>query len=99
VKNLFVGNLPSDVTRDELKGLFEAYGQVGEIHIILDRDTGRPRGIAFVEMANAAEAEKAIRALNGNILRNRALSVNYARTRPQNPAAQTGASLVSKKIA
>jgi cold-inducible RNA-binding protein len=64
VKNLFVENLGSEVTREEIKRLFEAYGKVGEVHIILDRDTCLPRGFAFVEMANDAEAEKAIRALN-----------------------------------
>jgi RNA recognition motif-containing protein len=87
VKNLFVGNLNSDVTRVELRRLFEAYGQVGQVHIVMDRDTGQPRGFAFVEMTNAAEAEKAIKALNGSILRDRALNVDYARPRPERPAA------------
>jgi RNA recognition motif-containing protein len=67
VKNLFVGNLGSEVTHEELRRLFEAYGQVVQVHIIVDRDTGLPRGFAFVEMTNDAEAEKAIRALNGSI--------------------------------
>jgi len=69
VKNLFVGNLDSEVTQEELRRLFEAYGQVVQVHIIRDRDSGLPRGFAFVEMTNAAEAEKAIRALNGSILK------------------------------
>jgi RNA recognition motif-containing protein len=67
VKNLFVGNLGSEVTPEELRWLFEAYGQVGQVHIVLDRDTGLPRGFAFVEMTSEAEAEKAIEALNGSI--------------------------------
>jgi RNA recognition motif-containing protein len=87
VKNLFVGNLGSEVTLDELRRLFEAYGQVVQVHIIVDRDTGLPRGFAFVEMTNDAEAEKAIQALNGSILRDRTLDVNYARPRPERPAA------------
>ena len=68
VKNLFVGNLGSEVTPEELRRLFEAYGQVVQVHIIVDRDTGLPRGFAFVEMTNDAEAEKAIKALNGSML-------------------------------
>ena len=79
VKNLFVGNLGSQVTHEELRRLFEAYGHVVQVQIIVDRDTGLPRGFAFVEMTNDAEAEKAIQALNGSILRDRALDVNYAR--------------------
>ena len=66
MKSLFVGNLDSETTPEELRQLFEAYGQVMQIHIIRDRDSGLPRGFAFVEMTNAAEAEKAIRALNGS---------------------------------
>jgi RNA recognition motif-containing protein len=57
VKNLFVGNLGSEVTHEELRRLFKAYGQAGQVHIIRDRDTGLPR-FAFVEMTNEAEAEK-----------------------------------------
>ena len=87
MKNLFVGNLDSEVTHEELRRLFEAYGQVAQVHIILDRDTGLPRGFAFVEMTNEAEAGTAIKALNGSILRGRALSVDYARPRPERPAA------------
>src|SRR3989475_1600007 len=86
VKNLFVGNLGSEVTHEELRRLFEAYGEA-QVHIVVDRDTGLPRGFAFVEMANDAEAKKAIQALNGSILRDRTLDVNYARPRPERPAA------------
>ncbi len=87
VKNLFVGNLGSEVTPEELRRLFEAYGQVGQVHIVRDRDTGLPRGFAFVEMKNEADAEKAIKALNCSILRDCALNVSYARPRPERPAA------------
>src|SRR5216684_6430671 len=87
VKNLFVGNLGSAVTHEELRRMFEAYGQVVQVHIIVDRDTGLPRGFAFVEMTNDADAEKAIKALNGSMLRDRTLDVNYARPRPERPAA------------
>jgi RNA recognition motif-containing protein len=87
VKKLFVGNLGSEATHEELRRLFEAYGQVVQVHIIVDRDTGLPRGFAFVEMTNDAEAEKAIQALNGSILRDRTLDVSYARPRPERPAA------------
>ena len=87
MKSLFVGNLDSETTQEELRQLFEAYGQVMQIHIIRDRDSGLPRGFAFVEMTNAAEAETAIKALNGSILRDRTLSVSYARPRPERPAA------------
>ena len=87
MKSLFVGNLDSETTQEELRQLFEAYGQVMQIHIIRDRDSGLPRGFAFVEMTNAAEAEKAIKALNGSFLRDHTLSVSYARPRPERPAA------------
>lgn len=87
VKNLFVGNLDPEVTHEELRRLFEAHGQVVQVHIIVDRDTGLPRGFAFVEMTNDAEAEKAIKALNGSMLRDRTLDVDYARPRPESPAA------------
>lgn len=86
MKNIFVGNLGPEVTHEELRRLFEAYGQVAQVHVIVDRDTGVPR-FAFVEMTNDAEAEKAIKALNGSILRDRTLDVNYARPRPERPAA------------
>jgi cold-inducible RNA-binding protein len=86
VKNLFVGNLGPEVTHEEIRRLFEAYGQVAQVHVIVDRDTGSPR-FAFVEMTNETDAEKAIQALNGSILRDRTLSVEYARPRPERPAA------------
>jgi len=86
VKNLFVGNLDSKVTQAELRRLFEGCGPVAQVHVIVDRDTGLPRH-AFVEMINDADAEAAIQGLNGSTLRDRALIVEYARPRPERPAA------------
>jgi RNA recognition motif-containing protein len=60
---------------------------VVQVHIIVDRDTGLPRGLAFAEMTNDAEAEKAIKAMNGSMLSDRTLDVNYAQPRPEHPAA------------
>ena len=87
MKSIFVGNLDFGTTEEELRILFETYGQVEQIHLIRDRESGLPRGFAFVEMTNDAEAEEAIRALKGTSLRNRTLIVEYARPRPECPAA------------
>jgi len=77
---LYVGNLPFDVDEAQLRGLFEKDGrQVSEVKIIMDRDTGRPRGFAFVEMGSQADASGAIAALNGTEVGGRALTVNEAR--------------------
>lgn len=77
---LYVGNLPFDVDEAQLRGLFEQDGrQVSEVKIIMDRDTGRPRGFAFVEMGSQADASSAIAALNGTEVGGRALTVNEAR--------------------
>ncbi len=77
---LYVGNLPFDVNEAQLRGLFERDGrQVTEVKIIMDRDTGRPRGFAFVEMGSQADASGAISALNGTEVGGRALTVNEAR--------------------
>ena len=86
MKNLFFGNLGPEVTHEELRRLFEAHGQVAQVHVILDRDTGLPRH-AFVEMTNDTQAENTIKALNGSILRGRSLYVEYARPRWERPAA------------
>ena len=79
MKNIFVGNLDFGATEDSLRALFEAHGAVERVSIMTDRDTGRSRGFAFVEMTNADEAERAIAALNGANLGGRALNVNEAR--------------------
>jgi cold-inducible RNA-binding protein len=79
VKNLFVGNMNFQTTEEELRELFEPFGQVTRVHIAKDRDTGRARGFAFVEMANDEEAAKAISALDGKEVGGRNLKVNEAR--------------------
>ena len=79
LKNIFVGNLDFNTSEEELRQLFQAYGQVDRVSIMTDRDTGRSRGFGFVEMTNAEEGEKAIAALNGNQVGGRTLNVNEAR--------------------
>jgi RNA recognition motif-containing protein len=79
MKKLFVGNIPHSTTEAELRALFEPHGAVDQVSIVTERDTGRSRGFAFVEMADSGEAEKAIAALNGAELGGRSLNVNEAR--------------------
>jgi RNA recognition motif-containing protein len=79
MKNLFVGNLPHSTTEEELRTLFASHGHVEKVSLVTDRDTGRSRGFAFVEMSDAGEADKAIAALDGSQLGGRALKVNEAR--------------------
>jgi cold-inducible RNA-binding protein len=79
LKNIFVGNLSFNTSEDELRRMFEAYGQVDRVSILTDRETGRSRGFGFVEMSNADEGDKAIAALNGSQLGGRTLNVNEAR--------------------
>jgi cold-inducible RNA-binding protein len=79
MKNIYVGNLDFNITEDELRQAFAAYGQVDNVTILKDRDTGQPRGFGFVEMANDGEAEKAINGINGTQLGSRTLNVNEAR--------------------
>jgi cold-inducible RNA-binding protein len=83
LKNIFVGNLDFNTSEDELRQLFEAYGQVDRVAIMTDRDTGRSRGFGFVEMASAEDGEKAIAALNGSQVGGRTLNVNEARPKPE----------------
>jgi len=83
VKNIFVGNLDFGATDDQVRTLFEAYGTVDRVSIKTDRETGRSRGFAFVEMSNEAEAERAIAALNGTNLGGRALNINEARPKTE----------------
>ena len=80
--NIFVGNLSYQTTQDELQQAFAAYGAVERVNIITDRDTGQPRGFAFVEMSDQREAETAISQLNGAQLNGRAMNVNEARPKP-----------------
>ena len=83
VKNIFVGNLDFNTSEEDVRQLFSAYGQVDRVTIVRDRDTDQPRGFGFVEMASAEDGIKAIAALNGTLLGDRALNVNEARPRPE----------------
>ena len=84
-KRIYVGNLPFSATDQEVRDLFEPYGEVSSIHLVTDRETGRPRGFGFVEMANADEADEAIGKLNQTQMGGRTLNVNEARPREQRP--------------
>jgi RNA recognition motif-containing protein len=78
LKTIFVGNLDIGATEESLRSLFKRYGAVTSVDIITDRNTGRSRGFAFVEMTHSGEADKAITALNGTNMGGRALDVNEA---------------------
>lgn len=80
---LYVGNLPFSATEEELRTLFAQAGTVASVALITDRDTGRSRGFAFVEMSTQAEAEEAIKLLNNHNLGGRDLTVNIARPREE----------------
>ncbi len=77
-KKLYVGNLPFSITEDELRSTFERHGTVSSVNVIMDRDTGRARGFAFVEMDEASAADDAMRALDGSDLGGRNMKVNEA---------------------
>jgi cold-inducible RNA-binding protein len=83
VKNIFVGNLDFAATESSIRSLFEPYGSVDRVNLVTDRETGRSRGFAFVEMTDAAQADKAIAALNGYNLDGRALNINEARPKTE----------------
>jgi RNA recognition motif-containing protein len=92
MKNIFVGNLDFSATEAAIRTLFERYGSVERVNLVTDRDTGRSRGFAFVEMADASEADRAITELNGTALDGRNLNVNEARPKPQGGGFGGGAS-------
>jgi cold-inducible RNA-binding protein len=85
MKNLYVGNLPHSTTEAELRNVFEAHGAVEKVTLVTDRETGRSRGFAFVEMADAGAADKAIAALNGSDLGGRPLTINEAKPKTDRP--------------
>ena len=85
MKRIFVGNLNFQSTQADLTALFQPFGLVGRIQIVTDRETGRARGFAFVEMPNDAEAAKAIAALDGKEMGGRNLKVNEARPKGEHP--------------
>jgi len=78
---IYVGNFGFDTSEQEIRGAFEAHGEVQEVSMIQDRDTGRPKGFAFVEMPTESEAQAAIGALNGQEFGGRPITVNEARPR------------------
>ena len=90
MKNIFVGNLSFNTAEDELRQLFEPFGQVDRVSIMTDRDTGRSRGFGFVEMASNDDGEKAITALNGSQVGGRTINVNEARPKTERGAGGGG---------
>ena len=76
---IYVGNLPYEITEEELREEFEAFGEVASVSVITDKYTGRPRGFGFVEMASVSEGQAAIAGLNGKTVKDRTLTVNAAR--------------------
>ena len=78
---LYVGNLSFDSTEDDITDAFSAHGTVTSVNVIMDRETGRPRGFAFVEMSNDQEASSAVQGLDGRDLGGRNLKVNIAKPR------------------
>ncbi len=81
--NIYVGNISSELTEEEINEAFAAYGELTSVKIIKDKYTGEPRGFGFVEMPDKAEAEAAMAGLNGKELKGKELIVNEARPRPE----------------
>jgi len=83
--NIYVGNLSSDVTGDDLRQAFEAFGKVESANVIMDKFSGESKGFAFIEMPSKEEAAAAITGMNGKDLKGKALNVNEARPRVDRP--------------
>ena len=83
MSNIYVGNCSYDVTEQQLRDVFAAYGEVSAVNVITDRVTGRPRGFAFVEMSDRGAAQAAIRGVNGTDLGGRTLKVNEAQPKAE----------------
>ena len=90
MRNLFIGNLSFQTTESDLTALFQPYGEIARVQVMTDRDTGRSRGFAFVEMTNDEDAAKAITELNGKEVDGRALNVNEARPKPERTGSRGG---------
>ena len=88
--NIYVGNLSFRATEDEIRTAFNAHGEVSSVNIIMDRETGRSRGFAFVEMPNPEEAKAAIDGINGKEIAGRDVTVNEARPRTDRPRSGGG---------
>ncbi|MBL8152936.1 MAG: RNA-binding protein [Anaerolineae bacterium] len=84
-KKLYVGNLPYSASSEEIRALFEQAGEIRDVAVITDRETGRSKGFGFVEMATEEGAQEAIRRFNGYPMSNRPLTVNEARPREERP--------------
>jgi RNA recognition motif-containing protein len=84
--SIYVGNLSYDVAEDDLKAVFAEYGKITRVHLPIDRESGRPRGFAFVEMTDEKGEDAAIEALDGAEWMNRVLKVNKAKPREDSPA-------------
>ena len=83
--NIYVGNLSLRATEDDVRNAFSTHGEVASVNIIMDRETGRSRGFAFVEMSNSDEANSAIEAVNGQEIAGRGVTVHEARPRTERP--------------
>jgi len=83
--NIYVGNLPFDISEDELSEVFTEFGAVSSTKIIQDRETGRSKGFGFIEMDNDDEAQEAIKSLNGNSVKGRDIKVNESKPREERP--------------
>jgi cold-inducible RNA-binding protein len=88
--NIFVGNLNYSTTQEDLQTTFAQFGNVERVNVVTDRDSGQPRGFAFVEMTDANEARNAISQLNGTELHGRAMNVNEARPKPSGNSGRGG---------
>lgn len=88
--NIFVGNLAFSTTQEDLQSAFAQFGNVERVNVVTDRDSGQPRGFAFVEMTDAKEAQNAIAQLNGAELHGRAMNVNEARPKPAGNSGRGG---------
>ena len=80
---IYIGNMSFDTTEESVRQAFETYGEITSVNLIADRDTGRPKGFGFVEMANDEQAKAAIAGLNGTDMGGRTVNVNEARPRPE----------------
>lgn len=88
--NIYVGNIPYSMTEEELKNIFAQYGEVTSVRLVSDRETGRAKGFGFVEMADDAQANAAIEAVNGSEQGGRPLKVNEAKPREERPRREFG---------
>ena len=88
--NIYVGNLSYDLSEEDIRQEFSRYGEVSSVRVITDRDTGRPRGFAFVEMPDDEKGQEAIDALNGKEIAGRAVVVNQARPKAESRGGRGG---------